>query len=223
MESEVQVEILKSNPKVKKIYTTYATNGFPPKNSMDWGWIQVLLYFSKKKAGIVIDNGALFRGKREQMIRKEIVEKDLIEAIIQLPPKIFDKSTRTGVIIIFNKNKPEDRKGKVLFINASNEFEKHPEIPAMNRLGEKNIEKIVKAYRDFKDVEGFARVVSIEEITKNDFNLNVTPYVTPVVEEEKIDLEKELADLTKYEREKEKVTSKIKEITEEILSALREG
>ncbi len=219
------VEELRNNPKVKAIYTTYVTDGFPPKNSMDWGWIQLLLYFSKKKAGIVIDNGALFRTntKIEKTIRKEIVERDLIEAIVQLPPKIFDKSERTGVIIIFNKNKPKERKEKILFINASNEYEKHPEIPAMNRLGEKHIEKIVNVYRKFESIDGFSRVVSLDEIAKNDYNLNVTLYVMPVEEEEKIDLEKELIELIECEKDRNELTSKIKEITKNIVTALKGG
>jgi len=220
---EYPVEDLKSDPEVKGIYTTYATDGFPPKNSMDWGWIQLLLYFSKKKAGIVIDNGALFRGKREKSIRKEIVEKDLIEAIVQLPPKIFDKSERTGVIIVFNKNKPEERKRKVLFINAINEFEKHPEVPAMNRLGEENIEKIVNTYREFKEIEEFSRVVSLEEIANNDYNLNVTLYVMPIKEKEEIDLEKELIDLIECEKEREEIILKITEVTKNIVSTLKGG
>ncbi len=216
------VDNLKTKPEVKKIYTTYATNGFPPKKSMDWAWIQLLLYFSKKKAGIVIDNGVLFRGKSEKRIRKEIVEKDLIEAVIQLPP-IFGKEKRAGAIIIFNKNKPEGRKGKVLFINASEEYEKHPEISAMNRIGEKHIEKILNVYREFKDIEGFARVVTLEEIAKNDYNLNVSLYVTPVEEEEKIDLEKEVEELISLENKRSEITLKIAELTKNIVSALKGG
>ena len=216
------VDNLKTKLEVKKIYTTFARNGFPPKNHMDWGWVQLLLYFSRKKAGIVIDNGALFRGKGEKMIRKEIVEKDLIEAIIQLPP-VFGKAKRQGMLIIFNKKKPENRKGKVLFINASNEYEKHPEISAMNRIGEEHIEKIVGAYRKFENIEGFARVVTLEKIAKEDYNLNVTLYVMPVEEEEKINLENEVNELANLEKERNKIIYKVIDMTKSIASTLKGG
>lgn len=218
------VDNLKTKPEVKRIYTTYATNGFPPKNSMDWGWIQLLLYFSKKKAGIVIDNGALFRTntKSEKRIRKEIVEADLIEAIIQLPP-VFGKDKRTGAIIIFNKNKSEERRGKILFINAIEEYEEHPEISAMNRIGERHIEKILNAYREFKNIEGFAKVVTLEEIAKNDYNLNVSLYVMPIEETEEIDLEKEIDDIVNIEKERNEIILKITELTKNIVSVLKGG
>lgn len=218
------VDNLKTKPEVKRIYTTYATNGFPPKNSMDWGWIQLLLYFSKKKAGIVIDNGALFRTntKSEKRIRKEIVEADLIEAIIQLPP-VFGKDKRTGAIIIFNKNKSEERRGKILFINAIEEYEEHPEISAMNRIGERHIEKILNAYREFKNIEGFAKAVTLEEIAKNDYNLNVSLYVMPIEETEEIDLEKEIDDIVNIEKERNEIILKITELTKNIASVLKGG
>jgi type I restriction enzyme M protein len=215
------VNNLKTKPEIKKIYMTFSRNGFP-KNSMDWGWIQILLYFSRKKAGIVIDNGALFRKKDEKRIREEIVEKDLVEAVIQLPP-IFGGNKIQGSVIIFNKNKPEERKGKILFINASNEYEKHPETSAMNRLGEEHIEKIVVAYKLFENIKGLARIVSLEEIAKNDYNLNVTLYVMPIVEQEKIDLEKEVNELENIERERNELTYRIIKISKHITSLLKES
>ncbi len=216
---DYNVNGLIEDPKVKRIYTQF-TSVLPPKNSMDWGWIQLMLYFAKKKVGIILDNGALFRGGSEKRIREAIVRRDLIEAIVLLPEKLFYNTGAPGVIIIFNKNKPEERKGKILFINASKEYEKHPEVRRLNRLGEKNIEKIVKAYREFKDIRGFARVVNIEEIAKNDFNLNVTLYVTPIVEEEKIDVVEEWRELEKIEAERDEIKAKLSEYVSGIMRAL---
>jgi len=111
--------------------------------------------------------------------------------------------------MVFNKDKPKERKGKVLFINASLEYEKHPEVRKLNRLGEKNIEKIVKAYNEFKDGDGFSRVVSLDEIKENDFNLNVTLYVFPIEEEEEIDVKAEWEELRRINEELVKVDEKI--------------
>jgi len=185
--------------------------GITPKQSADWLWVQLMLYFARKKVAVILDNGALFRGSREKTIREGIVRDDLIECIILLPEKLFYNTGAPGIIMILNKNKPAERKGKILFINASNEFEKHPEVRKLNILSRKNIEKIVKAYREFKDVEGLAKVVSSEEIKENDYNLNVTLYVFPQEEVEEIDIKKEWEEERKIEKKIAEINNKIEE------------
>ncbi len=184
---------LKNNEKYREIYKY----GFTNKKSADWVWIQLINYYTEKKAGIVLDSGALFRGGKEKTIRKRFIEDDLIEAIVLLPEKIFYNTQAPGIILVLNKNKPEERKGKILFINASNEYIKHPEVKKLNKLSDENIEKIARAYKEFKDVVGFCRVVDIEEIKKNDYNLNVSLYVFPIDEGEDIDLKEVYEELNK--------------------------
>jgi len=195
---------------IKKYYPF----GFPPKITADWAWIQLMLYFANKKVGIVLDQGALFRGGRERNIRKKVVERDLVEAVILLPEKLFYNTGAPGVVIIFNWKKEESRKGKILFTNASNEYEQHPEIRRLNRL--KGIDKIVEVYREFKDVEGFSRVVPLEEVKKNDYNLNVSLYVMPIEEEEKIDVVKEWDELRRLEEERSRIIKEIEGYVTEI-------
>lgn len=202
---------------IRRIYTSLGISGFPPKNSADWAWIQLMIYHARKKVGVVLDNGALFRGGREKKIRKAAVEKDLIDAIILLPEKLFYNTGAPGIIIIFNKNKPDKRKDKIIFINASGEYEKHSEIKRLNRLGEKNIRNIVEAYTRFENIQGFSKIVSIDEIRDNDYNLNVTLYVFPMLEEEEIDLDKELEEFMKIENEEKKVVRKAVSYIEEII------
>lgn len=189
---------------------------YPPNNSADWAWIKLALHFTKSdgKVGIVIDNGCLFRGGREKAIRQEILEKDWVECVILLPEKLFFNTGAPGAIMIFNKNKPEKRKNKVLFINASQEFEKHPEIRKMNRLRDEGIKKIVKAYKEFKNIEGFSKVVPLKEIKENDYNLNVTLYVFPMEEEEEIDVLKEWEEEKQIEREIDEINKKIEKYLE---------
>ncbi len=207
----------------KAEFTERFSYGYPPNNSADWAWIQHMLASAKEngRIGIVIDNGALFRGGKEKKIRAKILNEDLLEAIILLPEKLFYNTGAPGEIMIFNRAKPEERKGKVLFINASREYEQHPEVRKLNRLGEKHIEKIVEAYRKFKEIEGFSRVVGIEEIKENDYNLNVTLYVFPMEEEEEIDVRAEWEELRKINEGLERVDEKIEEYLRElnILSA----
>ncbi len=210
-------ELRLSDRKVKHIYKY----GFTNKQSADWAWIQLMLHYAKKKVGIVLDAGSLFRGGAEKGIRKGVVDDDLIECIVLLPEKLFYNTGAPGIIIVFNKHKPEERKDKILFINASNEYEPHPQVRRLNRLGEEHIAKIVKAYRDFKDVKGFARVVSRKEIKEKDYNLNVTLYVFPEIEMEEIGLKEEVESFREIESREEELVKKAMSYVEGILSVAR--
>ena len=206
-------------PSVRRIYTSLGVNGFTPRNTADWAWIQLMTYFASRKVGIVLDNGALFRGGKEKNIRRAAVERDLIDTVILLPEKLFYNTGAPGIILIIDKNKPEERRGKILFINASQEFEGHPEVRRLNIIAEKNLKRIVDAYRQFGDIEGFARVVPIEEIRENDYNLNVTLYVYPEEEEEEIDLATELAEFQRIEAEEKEAVTKAISYVKEVLEA----
>ncbi|MEM2619582.1 MAG: class I SAM-dependent DNA methyltransferase [Candidatus Hadarchaeales archaeon] len=193
--------------------------GFPPQQSADWAWIQHMLSSADGKngrVGVVIDNGCLFRGGKEGAIREGVVKDDLLECVILLPEKLFYNTGAPGAILLFRKNKPEERKGKILFINASQEYEKHPEVRKLNRLGNENIRKIVGAYQNFKDMEGFAKVVSLEEVKENNYNLNVTLYVYPEEKVEEIDVAKEWEELRKIEEEIAEVEGKIQGFLREV-------
>uniref|UniRef100_A0A7J3Z7I1 site-specific DNA-methyltransferase (adenine-specific) n=1 Tax=Ignisphaera aggregans TaxID=334771 RepID=A0A7J3Z7I1_9CREN len=212
-------EVLKKNEKYRLIYKY----GYTPSQTADWAWIQLMLAACKPagKVGVVIDQGALFRGGSEKTIRSRIADEDLVEAVILLPEKLFYNTNAPGVIIVFNKNKPPERKGKILFINASNEYEPHPEVRRLNRLGKQHIEKVVKAYREFRDIEGFAKVVSLEDVKANDYNLNVTLYVTSLIETEEIDLEKELQELLELEKQAEEAMKKTLYYVQQVIQALK--
>jgi len=206
-------------PELHKIYTY----GYPPENTADWLWIQLMIHTSTRKVAVVIDQGSLFRGGREREIRRKIVEADLVEAIILLPEKLFYNTGAPGVIIVFNKSKPEERKGKVIFMNANNEYKPHPEVRRLNILGEDNIEKIVKAYREYTEIPGFSKITTIEEIRKNDYNLNVTLYVTPTGVEETIDILREYEELKRIEEERNQLLKEIDYIVRELSKTLGEN
>ena len=134
-----------------------------------------------------------------------------------MPEKLFYNTGAPGAILILNKNKHKKRKGQVLFINASREYEQHPEVRKLNRLGNEHINKIANAYKEFTEIEGFSEVIGLDEkIKENDFNLNVTLYVFPEEETEEIDIEKEWQDMRKIEKELLDVEKKLEGYLEEL-------
>ena len=186
--------------------------GFTPKQSADWTWIEHMLASANDKTGrvgVVIDNGCLFRGGKEKAIRTAIINADLIESVILLPEKLFYNTGAPGAVMVLNKNKPTSREGKIFFINASKDHQQHPEVRKLNQLGEAHIKKMVEAYKEFKNEDGFSKAVEIEKIKENDYNLNVTLYVFPEEETEEIDVTKEWEELRKLEGELVEVEKRI--------------
>jgi len=193
--------------------------GFPPRQSADWAWIQHMLASADEKTGrigVVIDNGCLFRGGKEKAIRTAFVQADRIEAVILLPEKLFYNTGAPGGVLILNKNKPEKRRGTILFINASLEYQQHPDVRKLNQLGDSHIKKIVEAYKAFSEIEGFSKTITVDQIKENDYNLNVTLYVFPEEETEEIDVVKEWADLRRLEKEAAAIEAKIEGYLKEI-------
>jgi type I restriction enzyme M protein len=199
--------------------------GFVSRQSADWAWVQHMLASARddgSRVGIVIDNGCLFRGGKERAVRSAVLSEkdDLVECVVLLPEKLFYNTGAPGAIIVFNKHKLAERRGKVLFVNASKEFEQHPEVRKLNRLGDNNIKKIAEAYKSFSEEKGFSRVVSLKEIEQNDYNLNVTLYVMQNEEGEEIDIAKEFAELKELERQRQEVAGKLERYVSELTQAL---
>ncbi len=123
----------------------------------------------------VMPHGVLFRGGEEKKIRKEIIKADLLEAVIGLPPNLFYGTGIPACIVVCRAKgaKPEERKDKILFINADAEYYAGR---AQNYLRPEHIEKIVSAFDAFIDIPGYASVVRRGEIESNDWNLNIRRY-----------------------------------------------
>ena len=196
--------------------------GYTPRSSADWAWIQHMLASANEngRVGLVVDNGCLFRGGAEKQVRSKVVEKDWVECVILLPEKLFYNTGAPGAIMIFNKNKPQERRGKILFINASNEYIPHPSVRRLNSLSKENINKIAEAYRKFTDTSGFSRVVDTADVRDNDYNLNVTLYVMPIEEKEQFDISKEFLELKELENERQDVMMKLEQYVSDIAKAL---
>ncbi len=123
----------------------------------------------------VMPHGVLFRGGEEGKIRQRIIEDDLLDTVIGLGPNLFYGTGIPAAILILRAkgSKPPERRGKVLFINADREY---TEGRAQNMLRPQHEQKIVATYRDFADVDGFAKVVTAAELAENDFNCNIRRY-----------------------------------------------
>jgi len=189
--------------------------GIPPDSAADWGWIQHMLASLKPKGrmGIVLDQGALFRGGAEGHIRKKIVEEDLIECVVALPEKIFYNTGAPGCLIFLNKNKSKERNGKLLFIYAAKGFEK---LRNMNKLRGEDIDRIVNAQRRFADIVRYAGVVDLDKIRENEYNLSVTRYVNVFEEDEPIDVAQAWGQLKKGEAERVVIDDKLKGYLKEL-------
>ncbi len=198
------------------------TYGFTPRQSADWAWIQHMIASAKEETGrigVVLDNGCLFRGGREKSIRTAILEEDLIESVILLPEKLFYNTGAPGAILIFRKNKPLERRNKILFINASKEFEQNPEVRKLNTLSPNNIKKIAGAYKNFSEEKNFSKIISLNEIKQNDYNLNITLYIMPEEETEQINIAAEFQALKQLEKEKQALNEKLEQYLHEIIKA----
>jgi type I restriction enzyme M protein len=131
---------------------------------------------------IVLPHGVLFRGAKEGAIRKKLLENGFIDTIIGLPSNLFTNTSIPTCIIVLRKDHVNKN---VLFIDASNDFEKNKN---SNKLRQEDVDKIVATYLAREDVEKYAHVADFEEIKENDFNLNIPRYVDTFEEEEPIDL-----------------------------------
>ncbi|TWU08377.1 N-6 DNA methylase [Stieleria varia] len=149
--------------------------GIPPRSTADFAFIQHMIAALKPDGimAVVAPHGVLFRGGREGKIRQGILEDDLLEAIIGLPPALFYGTGISAAVLVINKSKPPERVGKVLFINADRDFEREGKL---NTLQPEHIKRITTTFDEYADVERFSRVVEMDEIRANSFNLNIPRY-----------------------------------------------
>lgn len=149
--------------------------GTPPKDAGDLAFIQHMIASlnAEGKMGVVVPHGVLFRGSSEKDIRKGILEDDLLEAVIGLPSSLFYGTGIPAALLIINKKKPKERKNKVLFINGELEYQ---EGKNQNKLRDIDIQHIIDVYDSYEDTKRYSKVVPIEEIRENDYNLNIRRY-----------------------------------------------
>ncbi|EJE8547435.1 SAM-dependent DNA methyltransferase [Vibrio vulnificus] len=212
--------------------------GIAPRTKADLAFVQHMIASTKDdgRIGVVVPHGVLFREGDEGKIRKGMLvgiddfKGDLIEGVVGLPPALFFNTGIAAAVLIINKNKPAALKNKVIFVDASAEF---GEGKAMNFLREADIKRITTEYNkakqtlvdageqtenklsellDFVEVEKYLRVVDIEEIKQNDFNLNISRYIDTSEDEEIISVSETLKQLEKIDTQLEQLDIKLNSI-----------
>lgn len=165
--------------------------GLPPKNVADMAWIQHMITSMKEttgRVGVVMPHGVLFRGGAEGAIRRCLIEKDLLEAVIGLPPNLFYSTSIPASILVFRAAKSKERAGHVLFVDGSARFAKGKN---QNTMSTADAAAIHEAYRTGVDPDGEGgvnvRLVTFAEIESHGFDLNIGRYLKTAVTDE-IDL-----------------------------------
>ena len=189
----------------------FKSYGLAPKSAADFSFLLHGFHFLSGEGtmAIILPHGVLFRGGAEERIRTKLLKDNNVDAVIGLPSNLFFSTGIPVCILVLKKCKKHD---DVLFINASEYFEKGKR---QNTLREEDIERIVKAYQFREELPRYSKKVSMEEIEKNGYNLNISRYINTSLEEEKIDLKAVNKTLTEIEK-------RIKESTEKHNSFLKE-
>ena len=171
--------------------------GMPPAKSGDYAFVQHMIKSMAPKTGrmaVVLPHGALFRMGKEGEIRRKLLGMDLLEAVIGLGPNLFYGTGLAACILVFRQKKTKARKNKVLIVDASKEFKSGR---AQNELLPEHVNRIHGWVRDYADVEGIARVVTLDEIAATDHNLNIPRYVEPKDTSEVLTVEEAMKRLRK--------------------------
>ncbi len=189
--------------------------GVPPKTKGDLAFVQHMIATTDRNGmvGVVMPHGVLFRGAAEGEIRRGFLQEDLLEAVVGLPPNLFYGTGIPAAILVFNKAKVPARKRKVLFIEASRAFR---EGSAQNYLRDEDVRKIAATFHSFKNVEKYARVVGLDEIENNAFNLNISQYVETANPAETVDLASALAKLREQEAKRSFAEARMNGLLQEL-------
>ncbi len=190
----------------------FKSYGLAPKSAADFAFLLHGFHFlgDEGTMAIILPHGVLFRGGAEARIRTKLLKDNNIDTVIGLPANLFFSTGIPVCILVLKKCKKYD---DVLFINASEHFEKGKR---QNRLLPKHIEKIIDTYQFRKEEERYARRVSFEEIEKNDFNLNISRYVSTAKPEPIIDIQAVNEELIGYENDIVNATNKHNKFLKEL-------
>lgn len=191
----------------------FKNHGVAPRSAADFAFLLHGLHYLKDDGVMVIilPHGVLFRGGAEERIRRKLLQDGHIDTVIGLPANLFYSTGIPVCILVLKKCKrPDD----VLFINAAEHFEKGKR---QNQLADRHIEKIIETYKQRPmEVSRYARRVSMQEIEKNDFNLNISRYVSTAVAAEEIDLASVRVELVALDQKIKMATDKHNQFLKEL-------
>ena len=169
--------------------------GVPPKGNGDMAWVQHMIKSMNPANGrvcVVLPHGALFRKGAEAKIRAALLEMDLLDAVIGLGSNIFYGATLSACVLVFRAQKEKKKSRKVLFIDAADQVRTGR---AQNFLEPEHIQTIYEWYNGYEDIKDHVKVVSIDDIKANDYNLNIPLYVEKEIVDNLPGMEQAMADL----------------------------
>lgn len=171
-------------------YNRFSDYGVPPTKNGDFAFLLHIIRSLKRnaKGAVILPHGVLFRGNAEAEIRKNLIKKGYIKGIIGLPANLFYGTGIPASIIVLDKENALNRKG-IFIIDAGKGFIKDGN---KNRLREQDIHKIADVFNNQRQVDGYSRMVSVDEIEKNEFNLNIPRYIENLDTEDIQDIEAHL-------------------------------
>ena len=190
--------------------------GIPPKGYGDYAFIQHMLCSLKPKGkiGVVVPMGVLFRGGKEKPIRQNLIDQDLIYAVVGLGSNLFYGASIPAALIFLKKGKEAKMKNKVLIVNATKHIK---EGIAQSFLTQNHIEKIAGVVNTYSEEDLFSRIVDKEEIIENGYNLNIIRYVRTEPPPAKIDIQKSLQKLQHIKSELDQEYQTFQSLFEEIV------
>jgi type I restriction enzyme M protein len=179
--------------------------GIPPKSKGDYAFITHMIETAKRQSGrvaVIVPHGVLFRGGGEGVIRKALIEENLLDAVIGLPANLFTSTGIPVAILVFDRSREEgganEGRKDVLFIDASKDFTPSK---TQNLMDEGHVARVLETYRGRLDVAKYSHKASFDEIAGNDFNLNIPRYVDTFEAEEEIDVSAIQKDIERLEAE----------------------
>jgi type I restriction enzyme M protein len=190
----------------------FKNHGLAPKSAADFAFLLHGFHYLAQEGtmAIILPHGVLFRGGAEKRIRQKLLKDGHIDTVIGMPANLFYSTGIPVCILVLKKcKKPDD----VLFINASEHFEKGKR---QNSLSQEHIDKIIDTYQYRKEEERYSRRVSMETIEANEYNLNISRYISTAVSDEEIDLAEVNTNLVEIERKIKEATEKHNEFLKEL-------
>ncbi|MFP6092868.1 type I restriction-modification system subunit M [Helicobacter pylori] len=177
---------LSIDPKSKQVINDHFNrfeDGTPPEKNGDFAFLLHIIKSLKNtgKGAVILPHGVLFRGNAEGVIRKNLLMKGYIKGVIGLAPNLFYGTSIPACVIVLDKENARARKG-VFLIDASKDFKKDGN---KNRLREQDVQKMIDTFNAYKEIPYYSKMVSLEEISANDYNLNIPRYIAAKQESEK--------------------------------------
>ncbi|MCT3949889.1 class I SAM-dependent DNA methyltransferase [Elizabethkingia anophelis] len=191
--------------------------GVPPKGNGDMAWVQHMISSlnEKGKMTVVLPHGVLFRKASEQKIRQALLEMDLLEAVVGLGPNIFYGTQLAACVLVFKKEKEKTKKKKVLFIDGSDQIRVGR---AQNFMEKEHVNQLFSWYNNYSDVENYVKVVDMQQIIENDYNLNIPLYIDKIIEDNLPSVEEAMEQLKTAWQESQKAEEKFKKLLKTYLA-----